>query len=325
MKISVLLPVYNGELFLKGAIESILTQNFGDFEFIIVDDGSTDGSRRIIRRYERSDRRIKMIAHSSNMGLAESLNHGLWEARGQYIIRMDQDDQAFAHRLQTQYMFMITRPDVVVAGSYIFQMGKSREKDRLVKFPTDSLEIKQRLKDENCICHPSVIFDRKRIVDLGGYYTKYRNAEDYDLWLRAAKKYSLANIPIGLIRYRVNIEGMTVGRKWEQLYYFFVAKEDNDCSGNVKCDAGNLAAEKLKKVDKKGFFISVTRQTAEELLQLGFFNDLVRLLRRSYKRIGLKGAIGVLVHLFRYQMIMHFRGQEENWPVGEIYSGWKKW
>jgi len=302
MKITVLLPVYNGKNYLKNAIESILLQEYSEFEFLILDDASTDGSKDIINEYAKKDRRIHAIYHTSNMGLANTLNEGISLAKGIYIARMDQDDESLPSRLKIQYMFMETRPEIILSGSYVYHISRLYQKFRLITVPTNPSEIQMKLHSENCFYHPSVIFRRQEIVSLGGYKSKFKNTEDYDLWLRVSKRYKMANIPIPLLRYRININGMTVQRRWEQLFYFFLAQAENKKQKNGQT-AEQIAENKMKEINRNNFFIDVTHKTAEDLLRAGFINDTFRLLWKTSNEIGLKFLFKVVINILQNKSI----------------------
>ena len=185
--VSVVLPVFNAAATLRQAVDSILAQDFVDFELLLVDDGSTDGSREIVTDYATRDRRVRAMLHDANVGLPATLNEALREARGRYVARMDADDESLPHRLRVQVEFMNMHPRVAVAGSYVYFMGARSDFDRLVEFPTGPAVVSDALRSRNCIYHPTVILRREEILGLGGYREEFRNAEDYDLWLRARK------------------------------------------------------------------------------------------------------------------------------------------
>ena len=279
MRCSVLLPVYNGGAFLPLAIESILKQDDPGFEFLLIDDCSNDHSAKIIRHYAESDERIRPIFHRENAGLAATLNEGLSEARSDLIVRMDQDDVALAKRIGTQVEFMHGRSDIAVAGSFVYHMGRRPADDHLVQLPAGHEEIVRTLARENCIYHPSVIMRRRQILSLGGYRAEFRNSEDYDLWLRVAKVYKLANIPEPLLRYRFSVAGMTLGRKWQQALYTrmaVIASRDPELAfDRVRQEA----AAELESLGKGWFLEQVARGTIQELIRLRLFGDALRTLR----------------------------------------------
>lgn len=299
MKISVLLPVYNAGLPLRLAIESILAQELEDFEFLIIEDASTDGSAGIVREYAGRDSRIHAKYHMTNQGLAKTLNEGLDAAEGELVARMDQDDEALPHRLTIQQRFMSTRPEVAVAGSFVFHMGSDRQRDRLVRLPTSHSEIAKTLKRENCLYHPSTIMRRKDILRLGGYRSEFKNAEDYDLWLRVSRIFQMANIPVALIRYRFSVAGMTLSRKWEQLYYFYLAQVAQEDSEKPFSAHEERARERLAEIDRASFMGSVAAATAEELVRLGFYTECLRLLRFFFREIGRKNVMVITYRLYR--------------------------
>lgn len=206
-KITVLMPVYNGEKYLREAMDSILTQTFQDFEFIIVNDGSTDASAKIVQSY--TDSRIRLVNNEKNMGLIASLNRGLELAKSEYIARMDQDDISFPLRLEKQVAFMDTHKDVGVCGTW-FQFFKNNNLSVIKKFPSDHQTIVSNLFFEDVIGHPTVMI-RKSVLDK--YQLRYNpehiNAEDYGLWIGCAVHCQLANIPEILLRYRVNQTSIT--------------------------------------------------------------------------------------------------------------------
>jgi glycosyltransferase involved in cell wall biosynthesis len=285
MRCSVLLPVYNGGAFLHLAIESILKQDDSDFEFLLIDDCSTDHSAEIIHHYAESDGRIRPIFHRENAGLAATLNEGLQEARSDLIVRMDQDDVALAKRIGTQVEFMHGRPDIAVAGSFVYHMGRRPTDDRLVRLPAEHEEIVRTLARENCIYHPSVIMRRERILSLGGYRAEFRNSEDYDLWLRVAKVYRLANIPEPLLRYRFSVTGMTLGRKWQQALYTKMAVISSRHPERSLDQVRQEAAAELESRGKGWFLEQVARGTIQELICLRLFGDALRTLWRFSRQV----------------------------------------
>jgi glycosyltransferase involved in cell wall biosynthesis len=273
MKCSVLLPVYNAGQPLSEAIESILTQDEPDFEFLIIEDGSSDGSADIIRRFSGADSRVRAIFHKRNAGLAATLNEGLHEARCEFVARMDQDDAALPNRLSTQILFLRARPQIAVAGSFVYHMGRTPDWDRLVRLPVEHEEIANTLPKSNCLYHPSVMLRRGMILTLGGYRSEFHNSEDYDLWLRTSRVYQLANIPIPLLRYRFSATGMTLGRKWQQALYAQMAIVSYRHPDWGMEEVRRQAGVELDAIGKDEFLLGVVRGTTDELLHLGQEQD----------------------------------------------------
>ncbi|MEN6462126.1 MAG: glycosyltransferase family 2 protein, partial [Syntrophomonas sp.] len=163
--VTVLMAVYNGEQFLKESIDSILSQTFSDFEFIIVDDASTDNSRALIDSY--ADPRIRVISNAHNLRLAGSLNRGLSLARGKYVARMDADDISLRQRLEKQVAFMESRPDIGVSGSWLECFGDKRQ---VWEYPVDPGIIRCNLLFQNQLGHATVIMRRQLMTDKRLFY-----------------------------------------------------------------------------------------------------------------------------------------------------------
>lgn len=186
-KISVIMSVYNGEKFVAEAIDSVLRQTFGDFEFIIIDDGSTDSSLAIIKSY--SDKRIKLIENEANIGLTKSLNKGIAVARGKYVARMDADDISMPKRFEKQYNFMEKNPEIGVLGGQEITFGNKR----LIKtsYLLDE-DIKCFAAFNNPMNHPT-IFARAELLKRNPYNPDFRYSQDYELWARLLPIAKFAN------------------------------------------------------------------------------------------------------------------------------------
>ena len=215
--ISVVMSIYNGERYLSLAIESILKQTFKDFEFIIVDDGSTDRSLEIIRKYEKKDSRIRVLVQE-NQGLAAALNNGIAMARGEYIARMDDDDISLPNRLELQYNFMESHPEIVASSGKFIIINKWG--DAYMEMP---LEVNSSVIDSNHInygktsmCHPASIIRKTAWEVVGGYSPDIRYAQDLDLWLKLGEIGSLTNLQEPLIRYRLHNNAASGKHRQEQ-------------------------------------------------------------------------------------------------------------
>ena len=200
-KVSVLMPTYNTGEFLGEAIESILSQSFEDFEFIIVDDGSTDDSYRILAEYAKKDERIRIIKNDQNKGIVYSLNRGLRECRGEYVARMDADDIALKDRLEKQITAMEADPYTVVLGAALSYIDKSGKELGIVR----RCSLDKSLIAQNPLLHPTVVFSRAileqhRVM----YLKKYGYAEDYFLWLQLSRLGKLDAIDDIVLKYRLS-------------------------------------------------------------------------------------------------------------------------
>lgn len=201
-EISVIMSVYDGQSCLLEAVESILNQTFKDFEFIIIDDGSTDRTPEILKEYARKDERIKIITNPKNIGLTKSLNQAIKEAKGKYIVRMDADDISLPERLEQQIEFMRKNPEAGLLGTTYYEMNLKGEIVGDKFFPTSNKKLKKVLIKYNPFFHASVMI-RKEILDrIGLYNENIPKAQDYDLWFRIAKDYKIANLPLPLMKRR---------------------------------------------------------------------------------------------------------------------------
>lgn len=206
IEISVIMSVYNAEDFLDESIQSILNQTFKDFEFIIINDGSSDTSLQIIEKYK--DNRIVLISRE-NRGLVESLNEGLVIAKGKYIARMDADDISFPKRLEEQYDFMEKNPNIGVSGTWVEVFGKTVP-NYIGRYSCWNKMIKAELLFSSPFAHPSVIIRRKVLAKYNlSYNGECLHAEDYELWYQCSKVTELANLPHVLLRYRIVSNSIT--------------------------------------------------------------------------------------------------------------------
>lgn len=205
-KISVVMSVYNGERYLKEAIESILSQTFSDFEFVIINDGSDDNSENIIKTFD--DKRIQYFP-KEHSGLINSLNFGLEKARGEFIARFDSDDVSLPNRLEKQFNFLVQNPENVLVGTHAIKINESGENTGEFIYPPISWkEIKKYSLRHNPFIHPTVMF-RKDVLEKVGNYRNFKYAEDYELWTRLIYKYPCANLPEKLLKYRIHSEQVT--------------------------------------------------------------------------------------------------------------------
>jgi len=216
--VSVILPVYNGEAYLKEAIDSILAQTFTDFELLVINDGSSDGSERIITSY--TDQRVKHVKNERNSGLVFSLNRGVKEARGTFIARMDADDIALPERLEKQVAFLQSNEADIVATrvKLIDAFGNSlpdwvEDRDHITRD-----EIRRYLRRNNCIAHPTVM-GRTALFRSYPYRFRQHYSEDYDLWLRmAADGLRIEKLAEPLLLHRILTTSFTRSKKTNLFY-----------------------------------------------------------------------------------------------------------
>ncbi len=223
--ISIIMSVYNGEPYLAEAMDSILAQTVTDFEFIVVDDGSTDGSWGILERYARRDSRVR-LGKQDNRGLTQTLNRMIAMAKGRYIARMDADDVALPHRLEQQITFLERRADVVcVGGSFELIDAAGRLLTRIAPPEFDDAIQSKALAGHTSLCHPCVMFRRSAVEAIGGYDESIPTAQDLDLFLKLGEVGSLANLKDPVLKYRVHAQAVSEQKHSQQIYYKQLACE----------------------------------------------------------------------------------------------------
>lgn len=198
------MPVYNGGRFLQESIESILNQTFKDFEFLIVDDGSTDRSEEIIMEYAKIDNRINLITNPENLGIAEATNVGIAHVRGEYIALMDQDDISMPERLEKQVVFLDGHPEIMVVGANSIRLdehGQQHLRRDVLETPT---LIRWGLLFQNQIQNPTALVRRTLFSKHGYKYEDFMPSQDYRLWLRISKCFKLANLQDYLLIHRIH-------------------------------------------------------------------------------------------------------------------------
>ena len=202
-KVSVILPIYNGEKYLGEAIDSILNQTFNDFELVIINDGSTDNSGAILEGYRSRDARIR-VYYQDNQGLAATLNRAISLARGGYLARQDQDDLSLPERFEKQLAFLQTHPRHGMVGTWAAVWRGSKPTDRPLAHPAEDLILKFNLLFDNPFVHSSMMIRKETLEEIGGYSTDptRQPPEDYELWSRIARQFRVANIPEVLHIYR---------------------------------------------------------------------------------------------------------------------------
>ncbi|MDD9870124.1 MAG: glycosyltransferase [Gammaproteobacteria bacterium] len=200
-EISVLMSVFNAAPFVGEAADSVLKQTFGDFEFLIVDDGSTDGSGAIIAGFAARDSRIRVLRNERNRGLSHCRNQLMREAAGAYLALMDADDICFATRLGAQKEFLDANPAVGIAGARAVMFSEAKE--RLWRVPLGDREIKSHLLLGPPLCHPSVMMRASTVRENRLIFNEdYLSAQDYLFWVDACPAVVMANLKTPLLRYR---------------------------------------------------------------------------------------------------------------------------
>ena len=225
-RISVLMPAYNVEQYVGDAIESILNQTFTDFEFIIINDGSTDKTASIITKYAKRDKRIKFVNHSKNKGLISVLNEGLDLCSGEYIARFDSDDISLSERFEKQVVYMDKHPECGVVSAWPKRFGPNVKQDDIFKYQPE-MKLFDFIFHGCCISHPCAMIRRSVLVNNNiKYNPKCKYAEDYDFWIEIVRRAEIHNLQEVLLLYRWSGENISVKHAKEQKENFERTKKE---------------------------------------------------------------------------------------------------
>jgi glycosyltransferase involved in cell wall biosynthesis len=271
-KVTVLMTVFNGSKYIRDTIDSVLSQTFDDFEFLIIDDCSIDNSVEIIKSYD--DIRIRFIKNEKNMGQPSSLNIGLKLAKGEYIARIDQDDVCNPNRLEKQVKSLNSNLEVAVVGSYFTHIDSDGNLLYYKKLPVNPYSnLCYIITGKNPLIHPGVMYRKKVIEAIGGYREEYMPSEDIDLWLRLYQNgYVCENIPEYLTK--VRIHEMQISK----------------ICNNVQ--------EKKRMLAFFNFYKSVTKQNIDYHKIEQYFNVLVlRIEKVSLNNVG--NIVAILLNLLK--------------------------
>lgn len=310
--LSVIMSVYNGAAYLYACVQSILQQDFADFEFLILNDGSSDRSGAILRGLAKTDKRIRLIERE-NLGLVASLNELIDAAGAPLLARMDCDDIAMPRRFSTQMAYLKQHPDIGILGSNTHDLD---EGGLIIgatdNYPLEPAAARSALKDGPPVCHPSVMMRTALVRNLGAYRSAFRHAEDYDLWLRASAHTEIANVPDRLLLYRRSPQQVSQKHAGEQAKAAAIAWLDHVrcCEGKNSLFDGALELPEIDELDAlfgdAGASSFVRRKLVErmryssEMLQGPEFKLMIQQVRsgkgfkgvgRTILRLGRKGRV----------------------------------
>jgi glycosyltransferase involved in cell wall biosynthesis len=227
-KVSIITSTHNDALFIERAIFSVINQTQKNWEFIIINDASTDEAEKIILKYAKRDKRMLYFKNKIQLGVVKSLNRGLKLAKGEFIARLDGDDIWLNPRkLQVQTEYMLHNPQAVLVGSWGYRVDANDKILSKLQYPTQDKDIRKYMLFENCFINSAVMFRRKHILRIGGYDETHEFTEDYELWLRAARNNKVYNISKYMVGYRINEKGISRKRYGDQLKTTFLAIKIN--------------------------------------------------------------------------------------------------
>lgn len=223
--VSVVMPCYNAERYIRTAIESVLEQTFDDFELIMVVDSSTDGTGDIVREYAEKDSRIVPVFNEHNIGLTASLNKGIDVAQGEFVARMDADDISYPERFEKQVAYLRANPDVCMVATSRERIDEEGNIISAKSIAPGKEKLKEMMKVTCSVPHGSVMFRRKEVIQLGKYREGIHYAEDYDLWLRMIEKYNIDILPDILYEFRLTHESRSIKTSEEDKYYHDLVRQ----------------------------------------------------------------------------------------------------
>ncbi len=292
--VSVVMSVFNGERFLREAIESILSQTFSDFEFIIVNDGSSDGTAAILDSYAINDLRVH-VYHQENRGAAESWNRGCSSARGKYIARMDADDIALNERLAQQIDFLEKHNEVGLLGGQLQFIDPTGNTLFNWRYPLNDQEIRSLLFHGNAFAHPAVVMRKEIFNIVGGYRKVFADTADYDLWLRIAGRCQVANLAEVVLKYRIHPGQVSCRKLREQCLSILAAQAFASLRGDgipePVVSADRFTPEVLIRLG--------VNRAAQERAEVGHYLTWIGLMSQSSQDDGVVRLVDELIELSR--------------------------
>lgn len=209
--VSIVMSTYNDSRFLKETLNGVLKQTFKDWEFIVINDVSSDNTDEILRMYQKKDKRIIYIKNHKNAGLTKNLNKGIDLSRGDFIARVDGDDYwTDKTKLQVQVDFMLHNPKCGIVGCFAYAIDARGKRLFEIVYPTDDKDIRKIMLRHGPFVHSSVLIRKRILIKIGKYNNKHTYSEDYDLYLNLGTTSEFHNIPKFMVNYRINPFGISV-------------------------------------------------------------------------------------------------------------------
>lgn len=296
--ISVILPVYNGEKYLREAIESILNQTYTNFEFIIINDGSKDDSLEIIKEYEKKDERI-IVINRENRGLIATLNEGIEKAKGKYIARMDQDDISLPQRFEEQLKYMIINDFDICGGNYLI-IDENTENISSSEVPETVSEILLTMASNVPFAHPSVMIKKVFLNDKKLKYgiNGYRNAEDLDLWINMYNKNAkFGNVREQIMKYRV------ISTSMSRTNHKKIKIESNASFNKLMKERKNEFEELFNNMERKNLTNTMQLNLVRANWRYFFLNKNYKFLFLNFKKIRFYNVLKGTLSFFKYKVL----------------------
>jgi len=232
VKVSVIMSVYNDELYVSDAVKSILNQTYEDFEFIIINDGSTDNSFEILNNYANEDDRIILI-NQDNMGLTKSLNKAIALSKNNFIARMDSDDISLPNRLEKQVVFLKENTEYALVGTNVIKIDTVGGVIEINKTKYKDSDIRKTFRTRNCIAHGSVMLNKSLCGNILKYDETFKYAQDYRLWADVSLMYKVANLKESLYQLRIHIQSISKNKVEEQSKYAGIVAYEYDTKSKI--------------------------------------------------------------------------------------------
>ncbi|MBI1327571.1 MAG: glycosyltransferase [Alphaproteobacteria bacterium] len=317
--VSIIMGVYNAEKFLVPAIESVLQQTYTNIELVIVDDGSTDSTTKILKDFEAKDFRVKVVLQQ-NEGLTRALNTAASVAEGVYLARMDADDICHKERIEKQADFLQKNMDIDLVGTALMLIDDEGKKKRFYTNPLYDEQIKARLEMAPAFAHPSIMMRKIPFIAIGGYRPAFRYAQDYDLYLRLIKETKFANLPEPLLFHRVHSARVSDERRAEQALCGAMARYDYRVGGGAVHEDEDLST----------FDIGPFKFGTEEQRETWFYHTLFlcfRAKRSDFYDVWLECPSPALQKFFAVKVFLFLLGKQRYKDMKEyaltLYSAHK--
>jgi hypothetical protein len=300
------MAVCNVERFLGEAIESVLSQTFQDFEFVVVDFGSTDRSRAIVEGYAASDRRITVF-EIPTCGLAEARNAACFRAQGHYLAVMDADDICLPERLELEVNFMGRNPDVAMVGGATNWIDSAGRSLGVRGFPLEDLEIKSELETRFPFSHPTILMQRTAFGAVGGYRKAFVAGQDYDLGVRISERFRCANLPQVVLKYRIHPQQISLQKQQQQTFGRLAA----------------LASARLRKAGQPDPLDSTDQITPATLAAMGVPGDRLQSVlaadRRNWIRSMSSAGEYSAALAAAWDLLQNDHSGVESWQIADLH------
>lgn len=302
--VSVLMPVRDGELFIAEAIESILSQSFADLELVVIDDGSTDSTPRILERFAADDPRVAVHRREPGRNLSQVLNFAAELAKAPLLARLDADDVALPDRLRQQVSFLAANPEVALLGGQALLINGSGREFGKAGYPIHDDELQAALREGNPFVHSAMTMRREAFEAAGGYRVNFDHAEDFDLWLRIAAGSRVANLPEIVVKYRIHGDQQSFRKQEEQATFSAAARasaearcggQDDPFEGADPIDEEFLLSHGVSKEELAASIVSSVTWLARTTDRAGYPDAARRLFETAYAKARSEAGSPALV------------------------------